>query len=111
QTKEKLIFAAFLCAFSAFLFLPRMHERYFFTAYVFLAVLAGLKKSYFYLFIILGLIHFLNLYHFWWQPNIPFLVELLSNMMVIRGIIGISLGIFFYLLTKFLKDETFNNHR
>ena len=109
ETKKNLILSAFLCAFSAFLFLPRMHERYFFTAYVFLAVLSGLKKGYFYLFLTMSLIHFFNLYHFWWQPNIPFLVELLSNMMIIRGIIGISLGIFLYLLIKFIKDETFSN--
>ena len=111
QSKEKLFFAAFLCAFAAFLFLPRMHERYFFTAYIFLAILSGINKKYFYIFIIMSIFHFFNLYHFWWHPKIPWLIGLLSNMTVIRGIIGISLGIFLYTLINFLKNEPFDNHR
>lgn len=108
---EKLIFASFLLAFASFLFLPRMHERYFYTALTFLAILGSLSKKWLWSFVILSLIHFFNLYHFWWQPKIPILISFLSNMTIVRGIIIINMGIFLYFFLEFLRDESFDYHR
>ena len=110
SNSKQFILAAFLSAFAAFLFLPRMHERYFYTALILAAILGGMRKKSLFLFIILSLIHFLNLYHFWWQPKIPFLIPFLSNLSIVRGIIVLNLAIFFYFLKGFLKDEIINNH-
>lgn len=107
---KNFILAAFLCAFASFLFLPRMHERYFYTSLIFAAILGGIKKKWFYTFILLSLIHILNLYHFWWQPKIPLLISLLSNLSVVRGIIVLNIAAFLYLFVGFWKDEIFNNH-
>lgn len=102
--KEKGVFlAAFLMTFAAFLFLPKMHERYFYPALAFGAVIAGFNKKWYGLFWVISVIHFLNLYHFWWLPKIPLLIALLSNLLVIKGIIMISLLIFIYFLFKFLN--------
>lgn len=110
STKEVFFLASFLTTFSAFLFLPRMHERYFYPSLIFLAVLGGLKKRWFNSFIILSLVHFLNLYHFWWYPRIPFLISMLSNLFFIRFIILISLVLFGFSLYKLFIHEPFDNN-
>lgn len=110
KQKKSLFVASFLIAFSAFLFLPLMHERYFYTALVFSAILGSFKKEWLYCFIMLSVIHFFNLYHFWWSPRIPFLVSFLSNLIVIRGIIIVNLIIFVYFLIHFLQDGSFDNN-
>lgn len=113
--KEGYFFlATFLLAFAAFLFLPRMHERYFYPALVFGAVVGGFNKKWYGLFWLISIIHFLNLYHFWWVPKISPLIILLSNLLVVRGIIVISLAIFIYFLVQFLrsrKNESLNYYR
>lgn len=111
NTSRKFIFAAFLSSFAAFLFLPRMHERYFYTALVFSAVLAGLRKKWLSLFVFLSLVHFINLYHFWRYPKIPLLISVFSNLSVVRLIILSTMVVFFLFLNDFLKDETINNNR
>lgn len=105
RLKKSLFMAVFLTAFSAFLFLPLMHERYFYTALVFAAIVGSFSKSYLYAFVLLSLIHFLNLYHLWWYPRAPFLIELLSNMFFIRAIIVLNIGIFVYFLKEFFLFE------
>lgn len=104
-TKEALVRAAFLAGFAAFLFLPKMHERYFYTSAVFLAVLAGLNKKMLTAFMALSLIHQVNLYHFFWSPKIPFLITLFSNALVLKILILINLVIFAKLLLGYLKHE------
>lgn len=106
RQKSSIFISAFLLAFSAFLFLPLMHERYFYTTLIFAAIVGSLSKKYLYLFVALSVIHFLNLYHFWWQPGIPFLITLLSNLAVVRGIILLSGYIFFMYLINFFKKWT-----
>jgi hypothetical protein len=83
-----------------------MHERYFYTPAVFLAILSGLNKKILYLFIILSGIHLINLYHFWWSPKIPLLISLFSNLVVIRVLIFLNMAIFAKLLRDYHKYET-----
>ncbi|HUV71856.1 MAG TPA: hypothetical protein VMW25_02515 [Clostridia bacterium] len=105
-TKKSLIYAAALLSFASFLFLPRIHERYFYTAALFLAILASLNKKMLYLFIVLSVIHQINLYHFWWSPKIPFLITLFSNLTVLRLVIFLNLAIFVKLWVGYVKHET-----
>lgn len=100
--KKTLLMSAFLLAFAAFLFLPRMHERYFYPTLIFLAIVAGMKKSWLYLFTTLSLIHWLNLYHFWWSPQIPSLISLLTNLTIVRLLIILEVIIFGYFYRQFL---------
>lgn len=107
---KQLILAAFLCAFAAFLFLPRMHERYFYTVLIFSAILGGLNKRWLYGFVLLSVVHFFNLYHFWWQPKIPFLITILSDLTLVRGIIVINLIIFGHWMINYLQNGAVNNN-
>lgn len=105
--------ASFLLTFAAFLFMPKMHERYFYPALVFGAVIGGFNKKWYGLFWLISIIHFLNLYHFWWFPRISFLIAMLSNLLIVKSIIIVSLAIFIYFLFQFLrsKNDSFYYHR
>lgn len=99
-TSQIAIFVCLLTSFAAFLFLPRMHERYFYPTLLLLTVIAGVNKKYWGAFFALSMIHFLNLYHFWWFPRIEPLVQVLSNRLVEVALIAINIGIFLFLLFK-----------
>lgn len=96
------LLAAALSAFAAFLFLPRVHERYFYPALLFLAVLSGVNNKFWKTFWILSGIHLINLYHFWWVPRIDVLMQLFSNKLVEKAIIALNIGIFAWLLRNFI---------
>ncbi len=84
--KKKFEFSAFLWlgiiyAFSAFLFLTNMHERYLYPIFPLLAILIFLFRKYqkfFWLFVVLSFIYLVNLYHLWWYPCWQPLVSLLT---------------------------------
>jgi hypothetical protein len=101
------LLATLLCSIAGFLFLPKMHERYFYTSLVFLACFAALDKKWLFGFIFFSLVHLINLYHNWWCPKIPFLINLFSNLTVIRVIILVSILSFGWLLRFYLRKESF----
>lgn len=109
--KIKFLTSIMLFSFSAFLFLPRMHERYFFLTYL-LAIISGtFSKKMFKIILILSVIFVLNLYHLWWHPKISLLIGMLSNVFWIKGIIILNIGIFVYLFIDFLQNGHFDNNR
>lgn len=102
--KTVLISASFV-SFSAFMFLPRMHDRYFYPVLILLLPLVGLDKKIRFIVLALSLIHFVNLYHFFWVPRVDFWVSLLSNNFVEKEIIILNISLFF-----FLGKQIFNNY-
>lgn len=103
-TSPNILFAAALLSFAGFLFLTRVHERYFYLTLIFLAPLAGLEKKFKYPFWILSGIHLINLYHFWWTPRIDFLVNFFSLRAVEQSLILFNIGTFVWLFTAFRKE-------
>lgn len=100
-----LLLLSALISFSAFLFLPRMHERYFYPVLLLLLPLVSLDKKTRNVFYLVSFIHVVNLYHFWWVPRIDFLVELLSNRLV-EGFLILLNFYAFYLLFDIQKSYT-----
>lgn len=101
----KPIFAASLTPLAAFLFLTKMHERYLLPSLAFLLLACTFRPKLFPAFIFLSLFYFLNLYHNWWAPRIPWLVNFISQTSVINTSIIISIGILFTLYMQFLRYE------
>lgn len=101
QKRTNVFFALVLIFFASFLFLPRMHERYLFPIFVFFPFLLykfpGLKKVFF----LLSGIYLINLYHWWWVPNISPLVAFFDLELVVRGLSAINMISFGYLLWKY----------
>lgn len=107
RKKEKtnlILLAAAIVSFSAFLFLTRMHERYFYPSLVFMIPLAAFDKRVRRLFWISSSVHLVNLYHFWWMPKVYFLIALLSSHFVEKTIILLNIFTFLYLIYIFGKD-------
>lgn len=83
-----------------FLFLPRMHERYLYPLFPFLAIYIGSKRKLLPVFILLSILSMINLYVVWHPFKIPILTfEVISNIEFqwITAFITVTVGIIFYL--------------
>lgn len=94
-------------AFSVFLFLTNMHERYLYPVFPLLAVLAARNKNFLKIYLALSVIYLLNLYNLWWYPRCEFLVVLLSgfNNFLPRLLSLVNIGIFVILLRQFYYEK------
>src|SRR3972149_8349390 len=95
---ERFIFILLLLCFASFLFLTRMHERYFYMTYVIFLVTSFIYpkiRKYFY---ITSVVFFLNLYHFWWYPYLDVSKYFFSNRLVEVMFCLINLLVFYKLL-------------
>lgn len=80
--KPEMIMIIFLVStLLIFLFLPRMHERYIFPAFVLFAIYYGLTKKYLIAYVCISIVSFLNLYIVWHPMSLPFLTyDLIKNV-------------------------------
>lgn len=69
-----------LAAFSSFMLLTNMHERYLYPLFPALTILVMLNTKLLKYYLALSLINLLNLYNLWWVPRI----EILYNLMTVR---------------------------
>lgn len=104
----KMMLAAGLLTFSAFLFLTRVHERYFFLSLPFLVATSVGSRFLMALYILASLLHLLNLYHFWWVPRLDYLVRILENQISVDFLIILNFAIFILYSFKLTKMD---NHR
>ncbi len=109
STSTDFIFALFLTAFTAFLFLTNMHERYLYPIFPLFSLLIFLIPKYFNLkhLVIISFIHLLNLYNLWFYPLITPLKSILifSDFLVCK-ILSIILLVYYvkYLYAYFKKS-------
>lgn len=105
---EKIFFSLMIVAFSAFVLLTNMHERYLYPVFPYLAILAVLNRRLIIFYFILVVFHLLNLYHLWYYPPLDTVQNFLSNGLTVKAL---SLGIILvYLVTlKFFVFSSINN--
>lgn len=103
-SSKRLFFSFCLISLIAFLFMTRIHERYLYPFFLPATVLLGSVFGMIIPYAILSVSHLLNLYHLFWAPGIPTLVNLynFSGFPVALSIINIA--VFLYLL-RFLREE------
>ena len=100
---EDFFMALFINALAAFLFLTKMHERYLAPALPFLALSAASHRRLWPIFAAISLSHLANLYHEWWFPRIPILVNWLSSWAAIQLMAATITTSTIITLTYFLK--------
>src|SRR4030042_4268511 len=104
-SEKQLIISLLLISYGSFIFLTRMHERYFYLSYIFLIITAfvytKLRK---YLYIATG-VFFLNLYHYWWYPYLDISKQFFSLRVTEILLCLVNLGVFYRIL-KFHIRET-----
>ena len=102
KQEERAVYVSLaLAAFSAFMFLTNMHERYLYPLFPAFTILIGLDRKLIGLFIAVSGIHLLNLYNFWWVPEIRVVVSVMSAFdRLLPRLLGFGMLMLFYLLYK-----------
>ncbi|MFZ5366031.1 MAG: hypothetical protein ACOZBZ_01940 [Patescibacteria group bacterium] len=95
---RNVVFVLSLVAFSAFLFLTNMHERYLYPVFPLVTILLVFYPKILPLFLLLSFIHLANLYHLWGVPALPLIVIRLFSL--------VNLVIFGWLLASFFRFST-----
>lgn len=99
----KVIWAASLISFASFLFLTRLHERHLEQTIPFLLLVSLKDKRIMPIFVYVSLFSFMNLYQDWWAPRIPVIVNILSEVNIIKLLVGGLLLSFVLLFSLPLK--------
>lgn len=105
QDKKTIFWSLSIIAFSTFMFLTNMHERYLYPLFPVFTILAATNKELRFIYWIISILSLINLWHFWWVPKITPLISIISagDRMLPRifGLIGFVL--FIYLYKTFLR--------
>jgi len=99
----RLFLATSLLPMLSFVLLTKMHERYLAPALPFLALSAASHRRLWPIFAAISLSHLANLYHEWWFPRIPILVNWLSSWAAIQLMAATITTSTIITLTYFLK--------
>ena len=100
---KKLFFSFAILALASFLFMTRIHERYLYPFFPPATILLGFLPSFWIPYVVLTIIHLLNLYHLFWAPNLPALIDLFSRSIFPNILALINIATFFYLLRHLRK--------
>jgi len=95
--RQREFFLSFiLIAFSSFLLMTNMHERYLYPIFPFLALLSVISERFLIFYLVLSIIHGLNLYYLWYYPRLNFLQNFLNSYqgLVPRILSGILIFIY-----------------
>lgn len=107
---QNIMLCGSLIAFLTFLFSTRLHERHMMIVLPFLLIAAIKDKSLLAIFIFTSLFHFLNLYNAWGSPYIPYLTDALKNVILIKLLIMVQIGLFLLLLVRFISYKSKANY-
>lgn len=107
---KNLIWVLALTAFSSFVLMTNMHERYIYPLFPYITILFVLRYSNLLVYSLVSLITLLGMYNFWFTPRIEPIVSLLSFgdrlMPRILGFLmfGLFISVYFKYLRSNLKD-------
>src|SRR3989304_10259759 len=107
KSKVKNIFYVLsLIAFSSFMLLTNMHERYLYPLFPFYAVIVVQNRKLLIVYILVSLISLLNLYNFWWFPRIELVVNFLSfsNRLMPRILGFVMFFLYLFLFLAYLRQ-------
>jgi hypothetical protein len=104
-SEQRVFFSLALSAFIAFLFMTRIHERYLYPLFPSLTILLGFMPSLAVPYILISLLHLLNLYHLFWAPGSLALQGLYLSPLFMQILSLGHIAIFGYLMYKFAKSR------
>lgn len=100
---KNVFFSLALLAFTIFLFMTRIHERYLYPFFPYATLLLLSMPRMWVVYLLISFVHLLNLYNLFWVPPIPFLENALTNTQFTNGLSLILL--FSYLVFLFLSKR------
>ncbi len=94
-----------MTAFSSFMFLTNMHERYLYPLFPYFTILAVKERKLMLTYAAISLINLVNLYNYWWVPRIEVFIGLLTfDEKIVPRILGLtSFLLFIKLYLDFVK--------
>jgi Gpi18-like mannosyltransferase len=103
QNIKSIIWSLAIAAFSSFMFLTNMHERYLYPLFPYLTILLVTQSKLIWNYIIVSIINLLNLYNLWWIPVIPGLMKLMAvnNQIVPRILASLNFVLFLFIYFRF----------
>jgi hypothetical protein len=78
QNLKTIIWVLAVAAFSSFMLLTNMHERYLFPLFPYLTILTAANFIGIIPYILISLLSLLNMYNLWWMPKITPIIDFLS---------------------------------
>jgi Gpi18-like mannosyltransferase len=106
QDLKSIAWVLALSAFSSFMLLTNMHERYLYPLFPYLTILVALDFRLLAIYVIVSFIHLLNLYNFWWFPEITFIKNFLSfgNRLMPRILAVVNMVLYILTYKFFLRQ-------
>jgi Gpi18-like mannosyltransferase len=106
QDVKSIFTSLAIVAFSSFMLLTNMHERYLYPLFPAFTILVSLDRKLLPYYWGVSGIHLLNLYNFWWAPKIKPLVDIMSagNRLLPRILGFINFGLYLSLLSRFFRQ-------
>ena len=100
----KVIALLSLYCFTYFMFLPEMHERYLFPMFIFSAYLTSFDKREWPYFIIIVLLHTINLFWAWGEQKFVKDQWIFESSRIIAFLTGLMWILYFNRIRKFIKE-------
>lgn len=101
-----VFFTASVLFFAIFMFFPRVHERYVYPFFVFFPIVLSSYPKLMRIFFLTSGIFLINLYHWWWFPEIGFLMRFFDSEIVERGLSLTNLILFIWLLKEYYRSSS-----
>lgn len=106
-TEKTAIWVFALTAFSSWLFLTNMHERYLYPVYPYFAILVVLEQRLLPIYLGVSGINLINLYNLWWTPYVEVFKNILTGFNgVVARIFGLVNTVFYLIFySKYFKHK------
>ena len=110
QDLKTILWVLALTAFSSFMLLTNMHERYLFPLFPYLTILAASNSVGLIPYFLISILSLLNLYNLWWMPKITPLIDFLSykNRFTPRILGLFNFVLYLNLYRAYIKDAKKN---
>jgi hypothetical protein len=104
---ENTIWVLCLTAFSSFMLLTNMHERYLYPMFPFITMLAVISPSIMPIYLSISAVNFLNLYHLWFVPRFSFseIIFSTAGSLFPRALSIFSAALYLYIMGIFWQRK------
>ncbi len=106
QNMESVVWSLAIAAFSSFMLLTNMHERYLYPLFPYLTIIVMMNKKLVPVYWMVSILSLLNMYNFWFHPRLDFLINIMAagNRMAPRILGLVNFSLFIYLYNKWRKS-------
>lgn len=102
-SSKSIYFMALIYGLTIYMFFTRIHERHIQQAFVFLIPFAVFDRRLKWVYVLISIVHFMNLYHNWSIPRIEWLMPVVLSLVTVNISILLLLSTYIYILYLFMR--------